>query len=190
MTILVLWRCHRYTVNWLHRILVQWPFVHFPKYAYSLTVAPTKRHVPTLDHFKDLLARSKSFPTSPMPSIHQINWNSAYMLACVYWPCRWWTCSYFPKSMSTLVWSKHHWGLMMSTWSCNCFVWSVHRHACSSLQVALFLASAFKRLHIMQPYFLQHSASVLSTTRVCIHINELANCTWVQQICNCLAWSV
>lgn len=117
-------------------------------------------------------------------------WNSAYMLACVYWPCRWWTCSYFPKSMSTLVRSKHHWDLMMSTWSCNCFVWSVHGHACSSLQVALFLASAFKRLHIMQPYFLQRSASVLSATTVCIHINELADCTWVQQICNCFAWSV
>jgi hypothetical protein len=56
----------------MHRILVQWPFVHFPKYAYSLTVAPTKRHVPTLYHFKDLLAGSKSFATSPMPSIHQI----------------------------------------------------------------------------------------------------------------------
>jgi hypothetical protein len=88
-------------------------------------------------------------------------WNSAYMLACVYWPCKWWTRSYFPKSMSTLLRSKHHWGLMMSTWSCNCFVWSVHGHACSSLQVALFLASAFKRLHIMQPYFL-HTLQVSS----------------------------
>jgi hypothetical protein len=66
--------CHAVTdtLNWLHRILVQWPFVHFPKYAYSLTVAPTKRHVPTLYHYKDLLAGSKCFASSPMPSIHQI----------------------------------------------------------------------------------------------------------------------
>jgi hypothetical protein len=42
----------------------------------------------------------------------------------------------------------------------------------------------------MQPYFLQHSASLLSATRVCIHINELAKYTWVEQICNCFAQSV
>jgi len=177
MTILVLSRCHRYAVNWLRRILVQWPFVHFPKYAYSLTVAPQKDMLQLYTTSKICWSGPRALLPAPCPSYIKSSprddvvggdlaadslnrysnlWNWAYMLACVYWPCRWWTCSYFPKSMSTLVRSKYHWGLMMSTWSCNCFVWSVHGHACSSLQVALFLASAFKKL--------SSYATVLSST--------------------------